>query len=321
MKKLSLVLFAACLVALPLSPGHATAGDLFLTLASGSPGGVYYPLGGGMAVIIEKTVPGVRCASESTGGSVENCRLVGNGSADMGMVMGSIAFKAIHGEKPFKKKYDLMTLFQMYPAPEHIVTTEQTGIKSIKDLKGKRVSIDVPGSGCATMAMAMLKEAGYDLEKDLKIAHLSQTEAVQALKDGVVDVAFFNFAYPASAIMDLAATRDIKLISLDRAFVDKLVQKYPYYVKITIPAKSYSKVETDTLCLGDSNLIVVNKNMKKKLAGTLDKAIFSNVTEGKYALVNIHPVAAQITPQNAINTPIPLHPGAAQYFKEVGALK
>ena len=293
----------------------------FLTLATGSPGGVYYPLGGGMAVAIEKTVPDLRCAAESTGASVENSRLVGSSNSDMGMVMGSVAHKALNGEQPFEKKFDIVALFQMYPAPEHIVTTTKSGIKSIADLKGKKVSIDVPGSGCAIMAAAILQEAGFDLKKDLTIANLSQSESVQALKDGVVDAVFFNFAYPGSAVMDLAATRDIVLVSMDKTLGDKLVKKYPYYVQITIPRGTYSKVDYDVLCLGDSNVLIANKNMKEDVAYKVVKAIFSNVKEGQYALVNIHPIAAQLTPANAVNSPLPLHPGVQKYFKEVGALK
>jgi TRAP transporter TAXI family solute receptor len=293
----------------------------FLTLASGSPGGVYYPLGGGMAVAIEKTVPDLRCAAESTGASVENSRLVGGGNSDMGMVMGSVAHKARNGEQPFEKKFDVVALFQMYPAPEHIVTTTKSNIKSIADLKGKKVSIDVPGSGCATMAAAILQEAGFDLKKDLTIANLSQSESVQALKDGVVDAVFFNFAYPGSAVMDLAATRDIVLVPMEKAVADQLVKKYPYYVQITIPRGTYSKVDYDVLCLGDSNVLIANQNMKDDVAYKVVKAIFSNVKEGQYALMNIHPIAAQLTPANAVNSPLPLHPGAQKYFKEIGALK
>ena len=317
LQKVMVIVFALCL----MGAVQASAGQQFLTLASGSPGGVYYPLGGGMAVIIEKTVPGVRCAAESTGASVENSRLVGSGDSDMGMVMGSVAYKAMTGQAPFDKKYPIVALFQMYPAPEHIVTTAQSGIKTIADLKGKKVSIDVPGSGCSTMAKAILEEAGFNLDKDLKIAGLSQTEAVQALKDGIIDAAFFNFAYPASAVMDLAATRDVVLVPISEALADKVIKKYPYYLKVTIPANTYSKVDHDVLCLGDSNVMIANKNMKKDLAYKIDKAIFTNVKAGKYALVNIHPIAAQLTPQNAVNSPLPLHPGAMKYFKEAGAMK
>lgn len=300
--------------------GHSMAKKKFLTLASGSPGGVYYPLGGGMAVVIQKTTD-LRCAAESTGASVENCRLVGAGESDMGMVMGSIAYKAIQGQEPFEKKFPLAALFQMYPAPEHIVTVQGKGIRSIKDLKGKKVSIDVPGSGCAVMAKAILEEYGFNLEKDLTIAHLSQSESVQALKDGVIDAVFFNFAYPGSAVLDLAATRDIMLIPMESAMADKIVKKFPYYVKITIPAKTYPKVDNDVLCLGDSNVLIANKQMEEDVAYKIVKAIFENVDKGKWALKDIHPIAAQLTPSNAVNSPVALHPGAIKYFKEVGAIK
>ena len=317
MKRSFYVLLVICLAVTLIFAGQAIAKKkMFLTMGTGSPGGVYYPLGGGMAVLIEKTVEGVRCAAESTGASVENSRLVGLRETDMGMVMGSVAYKATKGLAPFKKKYNIVALFQMYPAPEHIVTTKQSGIKSIADLKGKKVSVDVPGSGCSTQAKAILEEYGYDLKKDLKIANLSQTESVQALKDGIVDAVFFNFAYPASAVMDLAATRDIVLIPLEKSLVDSLVKKYPYYLKITIPGGTYSDVDEDVLCLGDSNVMIANKKMKKTVAYKVTKAIFENVSTGKYALTNIHPIAAQLTPANALNSPIPLHPGAKKYFKE-----
>lgn len=317
-----------CALILALSAAFAFAGGekeeavkeerKFLTMGTGSPGGVYYPLGGGMAVIIEKTVEGLRCAAESTGASVENSRLVGTGDTDMGMVMGSVAYKATEGMDPFEKKYPLMALFQMYPAPEHIVTTEQSGIKSFADLKGKKISIDVPGSGCSTMAKAMLKEYGFDLKKDVKLADLTQSESVMALKDGIVDACFFNFAYPASAVMDLAATRDLVLIPVEKDFLDRILKKNPYYVAVTIPKGSYPKVDSDVLCAGDSNVMVCNEDMPDDIAYNIVKAIYENVDQGKYALTNIHPIAKQLTHQNAVNAPIPVHPGAMKYFKERG---
>ncbi len=309
MKRSGIIFGTVCLaLCLGLATQASAAGKTFLTLASGSPGGAYYPLGGGMSVVLQKTVEGFRCAAESTGASVENCRLVGNGDSDMGMVMGSVGYNATEGKAPFEKKYDLVSLFQMYPAPEHIVTTAQSKIKTNADLKGKKVSIDVPGSGCSTMAKAILEEAGFNLDKDLTIANLSQTESVQALKDGVVDAVFFNFAYPGSAVMDLAATRDIVLVPVDPKLADKVIKKYPYYVKIVIPGKTYGKVDKDVLCLGDSNLMIANKKMPDDVAYKIVKAIYTNVKEGKYALINVHPIAAQLTPQNAVNSPLPLHP-------------
>lgn len=320
MKKLIILSLTVFLISSLISPKQSFAQRKFLTLASGSPGGVYYPLGGGMAVVIQKTTD-LRCAAESTGASVENCRLVGARESDLGMVMGSIAYKATQGLEPFKEKLSLVALFQMYPAPEHIVTLSGKGIKTVRDLRGKKVSIDVPGSGCAVMAKAILEEYGFNLEKDLTIAHLSQSESVQALKDGVVDAVFFNFAYPGSAVLDLAATRDIVLIPIEPDMAEKITKKYPYYLKISIPAKTYPKVDYDVLCLGDSNVLVAHPQMESDVAYKVVKAIFGNVHKGKWALINIHPIAAQLTPQNAVNSPIPLHPGSIKYFKEVGAIK
>jgi len=316
MKKALYTVLVCSMVLCMVLAGPAIAKTVFLTIGTGSPGGVYYPLGGGMSVVVQKTVDGIRCAAESTGASVENSRLVGIGDTDMGMVMGSVAFKARNGLQPFKKKYPVVALFQMYPAPEHIVTTKQSGIKTFADLKGKKVSIDVPGSGCSTMAKAMLTEAGFDLEKDLKLANLSQSESVQALKDGIVDACFFNFAYPGSAVMDIAATRDLVLVSVSEEFADKVVKANPYYLKVTIPKGTYDDVDYDVICVGDSNVMIANEGMSDDIAYKVTKAIYTNVLEGNYALINIHPIAAQLTPANAMNSPIPIHPGAEKYLKE-----
>lgn len=319
MKKVFILVLLFCLSGALLFAGgekEGAASKVFLTIGTGSPGGVYYPLGGGMAVVIEKTLPNVQCAAESTGASVENSRLVGSDDTDMGMVMGSVAYRAMKGNEPFEREYPLVTLFQMYPAPQHLVTTRQSGIKSLADLKGKKIAIDVPGSGCSIMAQAILSEFGYDLKRDVQLADLTQSESVQALKDGIVDAAFFNFAYPASAILDLASTRDIILIPLDKAFVDRLLSKHPYYVAVTIPKGTYPNMDYDVLCAGDSNLMVVNKNMPNDLAYNIVKVIFENANTGPYALTNIHPIAQQLTVQNAVVSPIPVHPGALKYFQE-----
>lgn len=320
MKSRSILLVVVLIGVSLCCSGTVTAKNKFLTLATGSPGGVYYPLGGGMAVVIQKSLDGVRCAAESTGASVENTRLISSRDSDMGMVMGSSSYAARMGWKPFKKKHDVMAMFQMYPAPMHIVTTKNTGITSINDLKGKKVSIDRPGSGGAVMSRVILEAAGFDLENDLTLAGLSVSESVAAMKDGIVDAIFLNFAYPAAAVMDLGSTRDLELIPLDDSLIGNIIDKYPYYVKITIPKATYKGIDRDVLCLGDSNVMVVHRDMGEDLVYNCVKTIFENVHEGKYALINIHPIAAQFTPQNAVNSPIPLHPGALKYFKEQGAV-
>jgi len=137
------------------------------------------------------------------------------------------------------------------------------------------------------------------------------------LKDGIVDACFFNFAYPGSAVMDIAATRDLVLVPVSAKLADAIVKQYPYYLKTTIPKGTYDDVGYDVLCIGDSNVMVASKDMPDDIAYKVTKALFTNVKEGKYALINIHPIAAQLTPANAVNSPIALHPGAVKYFKEV----
>ena len=160
---------------------QATAAEkVFLTLASGSPGGAYYPLGGGMSVVIQKTVEGFRCASESTGASVENSRLVGNGDSDMGMVMGSVGYNAAEGKKPFEKKYDIVSLFQMYPAPQHLVMTAQSGIKKIA--ANSLFSINLIKKGL-NMASEVSLEALMDYEVEACLATVSAPERIEKLEE------------------------------------------------------------------------------------------------------------------------------------------
>ena len=293
----------------------------FLNIGTGSPGGVYYPLGGGIAVVISKMTD-YRAAAESTGASVENSRLVGRGMLDMGLAMGSVAYKATQGEDPFEKVYPLVALLNMYASPLHFLTTEGTGIKTIEDLAGKKVSIDVPGAGCNVQTRIVLEAAGFDLEKDLKIAELSQSEGVAALKDGIVDAMTLQAAYPTSGVMDVAAARDLVLIPITEGLFAKVQEQMPAAVPVTIPAGTYKGVDYDVLAVGDTNPVIVNKElMSDDLAYELTKVILENALTGNYALINIHPIAAQMIPELTINTPIPLHPGAIRYYKEVGVIK
>ncbi len=301
--------------------GLTFAKKVFVTIATGSPGGVYYPLGIGMAAVIGETVSGVKCMAESTSASVENTRLISFRESDMGMVMASIAYAAREGWKPFVKKHDLLTMFQMYPAPTHIITLKDRGIKKLADLRGKKVAVDQPGSGGAVMSRMILKSAGFDLEKDLKLAEFSVSQSVLAMKDGIVDAVMLNFAYPAAAVVELDNTRDIDLLSMDEDLIDKIIGKYPYYVKVTIPKGTYKGVDKEVLCLGDANVMVVHKDMGADIVYKCVRALFENVDKGQHALVSIHPVARQFTPENAVSSPIPLHPGSIRYFKERGVGK
>lgn len=286
--------------------------DMLLTLSSGSPGGAYYPLGGGIAEIVTTGIPQVRMDSESTSGSIENVRLVGNSQSDLGMVMESACFKGIEGIYPFDRKYPVKALFNMYPAPLHIVTVEGSGIESIYDLAGKRVSVDSPGSGAEEMAMTILEE--LDLVDSVRTYNYGQSDAAAALRDGNIDAVFWNFAYPGSAVMEVSATRNIKLIPLEEEDMDKIIENNPYFSKDIIPSGTYSGQDKDVDVLSVNNLIIVRKDMDADLVYDLLDIIFSQTDK----LKEIHRVAEHISIENATDTSIEMHEGAIRYFNEHG---
>lgn len=314
-RSLSVVLAALLIVG--VFAAAAGAQTRFLSLSTGGPGGVYFPLGGAMADLLSRHMPGVIVTAESTAASVENARLVGNGLSDMGMVLGSVAYNAHHGLPPFERPLDIVALFQMYPAPQHLVVLKESGIKSVNDLRGKRVSTEAPGSGAETIALAILETFGIDPDRDMTRARLSQNESADALVDRIVDAIFLNFAYPGAAVEQIAQVRDIDLVSLEPEMLDKIIEAHPYFVRSVIPAGTYRGVDYDVLALGDSNVIVAHRSMPDDLAYEIVKTIYENAA----ALHAVHPVALQLVPENGIHSPIPLHPGAERYFREVGVLE
>lgn len=289
----------------------------FLSVSTGGPGGVYFPLGGAMADLLNRQLDGFVVTAESTAASVENSRLVGLGMSDMGMVLGSVAYAAHHGQAPFEQALDIVALFQLYPAPQHLVTLQGSGIQSVNDLRGRRVSTEAPGSGAETIALAILDTFGIDVNSDFTRARLSQNESADALVDRVVDAVFLNFAYPAAAVEQMATVRDIDLVALEDDMLDAIIEAHPYFVRSVIPAGTYRGIDRDVAALGDSNVMIAHASMSDDLAYTIVKTIYENAAQ----LHNVHPVALQLVPENGIHSPIPLHPGAQRYFREVGALE
>lgn len=310
------VLVVAIALAVGFVAPSSSAQTKFLSVSTGGPGGVYFPLGGAMADLLNRQLDGYIVTAESTAASVENSRLVGLGLSDMGMVLGSVAYAAHHGQEPFDEALDIVSLFQLYPAPQHLVTLKDSGIRSVNDLKGRRVSTEAPGSGAETIALAILDTFEIDVDRDFTRARLSQNESADALVDRVVDAVFLNFAYPAAAVEQMAQVREIDLVSLEDDMLDAIIEAHPYFVRSVIPAGTYRGIDRDVTALGDSNVMVAHASMPDDVAYLIVKTIYENAA----ALHNVHPVALQLVPENGIHSPIPLHPGAARYFREVGAL-
>lgn len=307
---------ALCLVLVMAFAGAAYAATTFVTIGSGGVGGTYYPLGGVMAELLTKSKVGIKATSRSTAASKENCRLVASNKAQIGMTMGSTLYQAYTGTEAFKEdgKLKLLTLMNMYAAPQHLVTTTRTGIKTLADIKGKKVSLGAPGGGDNLLSVMILETAGWNIDKDIQKQQLTQPEAVTALKDGNIDAAFFNFAVPGSAVMEIAAVRDVVIIPLPDSLIRDICKKHPFLLPFTIEKGTYAKQDKDINTVSDANFLVVNHKMTDQVAYDCLK-IF---VEQRDALMKVTPHAVSFVPEKVGVGIIPFHPGALKYLSEKG---
>src|SRR5712672_4540879 len=239
----------AAVLAVTLSAGLALAGIVHaqqktMSIGTGGTGGVYYPLGGAVANVLSKSLSNVQATAEVTGGSIDNLKLIGTGQSEMGFTMADAALDAMQGQDKFKGgKVPLQALLVVYPNRMHVVTVEGTGIETMADLKGKRVSTGSPGGATEVMAFRVIEAAGLDKDKDMKRERLGVAESVNAIKDHRIDAFFWVGGLPTAAVTDLGATPGIRLKLVDHAdVVEKMNAKYGnLYVTDVIPAETYPK--------------------------------------------------------------------------------
>jgi TRAP transporter TAXI family solute receptor len=316
MRKTLIGLIAAC-AALALSA--AAQEKIQLSIATGGTGGVYYPLGGGMANVFSKHIPGMQATAEVTGGSVDNMRLIGTGKSYIALTQADAAKDALNGEDKFKgTKIPVRAMMMLYTNLMHVVTIEGTGINSISDLKGKRVSTGSPGSATEVFAFRVLEAAGIDPLKDFTRERLGAAESANAMKDRKLDAFFFVVGLPTSSITDLAATPGVKIKFIDHQnLLPAMVKKHgAIYIADVIPKGTYPGQTVDNQATAVANLLVANANMSEQTVYNIVKTIFDRKTD----LVAVHKTAADIKleMQKPEASPVPWHPGAVKYFKEKG---
>jgi TRAP transporter TAXI family solute receptor len=305
-------------LALCLLPFAALAQNV--SIATGGTGGVYYPLGGGMAAVLSKYVPGMQATAEVTGGSVANLQLIGTGKPYLAMTMVDAGLDAYKGQDKFTgKPVPVRTLMVMYPNRMHVVSIEGRGVAKMADLKGKRVSTGSGGSATEVMAFRVIEAAGLDKDKDMKRERLGVAESANALKDGKIDAFFWVGGLPTAAVSDLAHSPGTKIKMIDHAdLVGKMNQKYGnLYVQDRIPKETYKGMEADNRQATVMNLLVAHQNMDETTAYNILKAVFDHRDE----LIRVHKEAENFKLENqktAAAGGIPWHPGAIRYFKEKG---
>ena len=306
---------ALCLCLSSLLPAAAEN----ISIGTGGTGGVYYPVGGGIAALLSKKVPGMEATAEVTGGSVDNLKLLANDPTYIGFSMTDAAQDAYKGEDKFKgHPVQARTLMILYPNRLHLVTVEGRNINTIADLKGHRISTGSPGSATEVMALRMLEAAGIDKDKDVERERLSVAESVNATKDNKIDAFFWVGGVPTAAVTDLANTPGTKIMLIDNAdLVPAMNKKYGnLYVEDVIPQSTYRGMDKDYHLASVMNILVASADMDDQTAYNIVKTIFDSREE----LIAVHKDTAdfKLENQKASSSPLPFHPGAIKYFKEHG---
>lgn len=320
------VLVLVCL-ALPLATASGQAKDkLSFSIVTGGTGGVWYPLGGAIGGLIGQKVPNTEATAEVTTAAIDNLKLLCAGKAGMAFAYDYHAVWANDGKiEALGKKQPVRIALGFYEQPLHIATKDGNGIKSIMDLKGKRVSTGAPNSGTEEQADYVLKSLGIDWNKDMKREKLGAGESVSALKDGKIDAFFWSGAVPTSSIIDLSTAPGLKMVLLpvEGEIADKIMKGNPGVFHKTAYAKgSYSGIESDIPAIAITAVLNVLDSFPPDRLNQIVSAIFANTKE----LSAVWKGALKLTPERSVSQITPdaikyLHPGAVKFFKEKGALK
>jgi uncharacterized protein len=318
MKKTGLWLLFVVLGSLHVLPAHSQA-NRGVAIGTGFPSGVYHPLGNGIADIVARHMPGYTSKVETTGGSVDNLKLVGTQRIDVGFSMADASWDAYTGLDKFKSgKLPVRALMVLYPNALHIVALDRPDITKIGDLRGKRLATGAPGSATEIMALRVLEAYGIDKDKEVHRERLGLEDSIAALKDRKVDVIFWSGGVPTAAIAELAANSAVKtrLIDHDEAAAPMAKKYGPLYARYSIPSSAYPGISRSSKVVSVWNILVVNESMKDQVAYSVVKSI----VEHKAEMVKAHSAAESISLENQRRdiSPIPFHPGAIRYFAERG---
>jgi TRAP transporter TAXI family solute receptor len=310
---------ASCLaLAVAVSPGCQSdeSRPQFISIATGGTGGVYYPYGGGLAKVLNESLPGIRATAEVTAASVDNLKFIRDGKADIAFALADTVADAAAGRGAFEgAPVPVAGLAILYSNYTHVVTLESSGIANIAGLRGRRVSTGSPGSGTEVIAFRILRAAGLNPDRDVSRQGLGASESADSLKDGKIDAFFWSGGLPTAAVQDLSHSQGISIRLLPTAaLVDGLRSAHgPLYFPLTIPPGTYPDVNTAIDVVGVANILVVNQAMPEQLAYDITRVLFEKQPE----LAQIHPEARNLSlPSASTGSPVEFHPGAMRYFKE-----
>ncbi|HET6380994.1 MAG TPA: TAXI family TRAP transporter solute-binding subunit [candidate division Zixibacteria bacterium] len=288
-----------------------------LVIATGGTGGVYYPLGGGLANVISDNIEGYTATITETNASVDNMFLIQDGGADIAFALGDTAADAVNGTgADFEgNPIDACAIGRIYNNFTQLVSSTDAGVTSVADLEGKRVSLGSPGSGTEVIALRILEAAGIDPDADIERAQLGVDETVEALRDGTIDAGFWSGGLPTGALVEYATTGEMVLVPTGEYAAAMAEQYGEFYLEEPIPAGTYEGQDADVSSVVVPNVLVVNTSMDEALQTEITRVLF----EHKDALVEVHPAAEALDPAVAQDVPfMDVCPGSQAYYDEAG---
>lgn len=320
MTRLTRRMFHATALAALAATGIGTAAFAkdFINVLTGGTSGVYYPMGVALSEIYAKDIAGSRTQVQATKASVENLNLLQQGKGEIGFALGDSVALAVAGdaEAGFKQPLDkLRAIAAVYPNYIQIVASKDSGIKTLADLKGKKLSVGAAKSGTELNARAILHAAGMSYDDLGKVEYLPFAESVELMKNRQLDATLQSAGLGVASLKDLATSVPIEVVAVPADVAAKLGGAYH---AATIPAETYDGQAADVPTVAVTNLLITHSGVSDELAYEMTKLMFENLDTLKAA----HSAAKAIDPAKAAeNLPLPLHPGAEKYYKEAGILK
>lgn len=310
------LLSAACVVGMFTVPAHAAQ---FINILTGGTSGIYYPLGVSLSNIYGKAIPDAKVSVQATKASVENLNLLASGRGEVALTLGDSLSDAWKGDQEAGFKTPLKSLrgiSAMHPNYIQIVARADSGIKTLADLKGKRISVGAPKSGTELNARAILAAAGMSYKDFDKVEYLPYAESVELLKNRQIDVTLQSSGLGSPALRDLANAADVIFVTIPPSVIAKVGDAA--YVSAPIPANTYKGQTTDIPTASVINFLVTHDGVSKDVVYRMTRSMFENLND----LVAAHAAAKSVKLQTATaNMPIPLHPGAEKYYREMGVIK
>ncbi len=298
---------------------NETPQEYLYVMGTGDSGGTTYAVGAGLSKLMNREIPGMKCTVETTSGSVDCVRMIGEGSVDVSVVSGDVAYMAANGTDSFEgaQVTNLYGLFACYSSMDQWLTLANSGIDSVYDIKGKTVGVGPAASSTEVLSALLIPAAGLDYPGDLDPRYINVSECASQLGDSQIAVGHMFGGVPFGAFLDVTETKDCRVISLEPELIQAVVDMYPYYFEATIPADTFKGQTEDVKTVGVKNMAVCSAEVPDEVAYQICKTAYENLEEFQTS----HSALQEMVGAYITDISIEMHPGAVKYWTEVGLLK